>query len=80
MNHLEVELHTFEAQLPLLLKAGAGNYVVIKGSEVAQLLPTFEQALEWAYEHFGFEPFLVKEVQAVEPVIHFSRHVELCAT
>jgi hypothetical protein len=75
MDHLEVELRTFEAHLPDMLKAGAGHFVVIKGERVCQLLDSYEEALDWGYEQFGLEPFLVKEVLATEPLVYFFRHV-----
>lgn len=78
MDYLDVELRTFEANLPDMLKAGTGHFAVIKGEDVCRLLPTYEDALEWGYEHFDLQPFLVKEVQATESVVYFFRHVATC--
>jgi hypothetical protein len=78
MHTLEVEDRVFEEALPDLLKGAQGQWVVIKGSEIKQVLPSYEAALRWAYDAFGLEPFFVKEVAAVEAVAHFSRHIGPC--
>ena len=78
MLTLERERRTYEAALPDMLKAGSGQYVVIRGDEVCKMLPTYEEALRWAYETFGLERFMVKQVNAVEPVVYLSRHLGSC--
>lgn len=75
-----IELQTFEQKLPTMLATHSGEYVVIAGAEVAKFLPTYEQAIEWGYEHFGLERFFVKQVSQDEPVLHFSRAILSCDT
>ena len=79
MPGLDTELETYAAALPDMLKTGIGQFVVIRGDRVCQLLPTYEAALAWGYEAFGLESFLVKEVSAIEPVVHLSSLSTRCA-
>lgn len=79
MRALDTEVATYERELPDLLKGGGGQFVVIRGDEICKILPTYEEALQWAYEQFGLQSFLVRQINAIEPVAHFSRHVGPCA-
>jgi hypothetical protein len=74
---LEKELATYHANLPTLLDQ-EGRYVVIHGDQVASTWQTYEDALKAGYEHFGLEPFLVKQIRAVEPVHYLSRGIPTC--
>jgi hypothetical protein len=68
---LERELAAYRAALPGLLAAGLeGHYVVVGGDEVAGAYPTYEVALGAGYDRFGLDPFLVKQVARVEPILH----------
>lgn len=80
MLTLEAELKTYEASLPDMLKGCEGQYVVICGDEICKVLPTYDEALSWAYDTFGLQRFFVKQVNAIEPVAHFSRDVGPCAS
>ena len=80
MLKLDTERRTYDAALPDMLKAGEGQFVVIRGENICKILPTYEDALNWGYEQFGLEPFLVKQVCAVEPVAFLSRYAGLCAS
>ncbi len=53
--------------------------MVIRGEEVCEFEPTYEQALSSGYEHLGLLPFLVRQVTAVQPQVYYSRHDVLCA-
>jgi hypothetical protein len=67
---LERELRTYTEKLPELL-AQEGKYVLIHQDEVAGTFDTFADAVQAGYERFDLDqPFLVKEITAVEPV-HF---------
>ncbi len=79
MLNLDTERRTYDEALPDMLKAGEGQYVVIRGEEVCKILPTYEDALSWAYEKFGLEQFFVRQVSAVEPAVFYSRYAGLCA-
>ena len=79
-DSLETELKTYEAQKQNLL-ADEGKYVVIHGTKVLGIYATYEDALKVGYEKCKLEPFLVKKIQAVEPVNFVSRDIPLeCPT
>lgn len=73
MLTLHKEQRAYEASLPQMLEKDDGKFVVIQGSEVRNVLGTYEEALNWGYDRFGLEPFFVKQISAEEPVAHFSR-------
>ncbi len=70
LSHLQAELATFKARLPELLLHAEGQFAVIQGDEVAALLISYSDALEFGYGRFGLRPFLVKRVLAAEPVAY----------
>jgi ABC-type tungstate transport system permease subunit len=79
-DSLETELKTYEEQKHNLL-ADEGKYVVIHGKDVLGVYATYEDALKVGYEKCKLEPFLVKKIQAVEPVNFVSRDIPLeCPT
>jgi hypothetical protein len=73
MLMLQMEQRAYEAVLPRMLKDNDGRFVVIRGSEVCNVLGTYEEALNWGYNQFGLDPFFVKQISAEEHVAHFSR-------
>jgi hypothetical protein len=77
LSVLEQERATYEGRKGELLK-NEGQFVLIRGEEVAGIWPTFELALEAGYERFGAVPFMVKQIRAVEPVYQVSRDVLPC--
>ena len=73
------ELTTYEAALPRLLHEHEGEFVVIKNDEVLRFFAHYDEALQWAYETFGLEPFFVKRVAAGEQnTVHFTRDFGPC--
>ena len=79
-DSLETELKTYEAHKHELL-ADEGKFVVIHGAEILGIYGTYEDALKIGYEKCKLEPFLVKKIQAVEPVNFVSRDLSLeCLT
>jgi hypothetical protein len=72
------EIKAFESALPKMLEDCDGQFVVIQGSEVFKVLPTYEAAIEWGYDRFGLDRFFVKQISAEEPVAHFSRDLGTC--
>lgn len=77
---LETELATYKSKLPELI---AGNnerkFVLIHGVDVVDVYGTYEDAIKEGYSKFGLEPFLVKQIQAIEQV-HFISRLMLCHT
>jgi hypothetical protein len=46
------------------------KYVVIHGEDLAGFWETFEDALQVACREFGLEPFLIKKIEAQEPILY----------
>ncbi|MGD0094406.1 MAG: hypothetical protein ABSE73_31240 [Planctomycetota bacterium] len=71
---LEKELQTYRRELEHLLEH-EGMFVLIKEDQVIDFYDTYGDAIKSGYEKFKFEPFFVKQVQAVEPIIYFNREI-----
>jgi hypothetical protein len=68
---LDRELRFYRSHLDDLLGPGdvnEGKYVVIKGTDIAGVCDTFEEALRVGYGTYGPRPFLVKKIERVETV------------
>lgn len=76
---LEKELETYKAKLPELT-ASEGKFVLIHEAEVSGIFDTYADAIKEGYEKFGLNPFLVKQIQAIERVQFISRFVDPCHT
>jgi hypothetical protein len=73
-NPLATELATFE-KLKESLLCHEGKFAVIYKEELLGVYDTYEDALKIGYEKCKLEPFLVKKIQAVEPINYFSRNI-----
>lgn len=71
---LEKELETYRTKLPEL-KEHEGKFVLIHGDTVVDFFAAYEDALKAGYQQFKLEPFLVKQVNAVETVQHVTRPI-----
>lgn len=69
---LETELATYHAKLPEL-KQHEGKYVLIHQDQVIDFFSTYEDAIKSGYQRFELDPFLVKKIAAVEPILQFTR-------
>lgn len=71
---LEKELATYNSKLSEL--AGSeGKYVLVHGDEIVDVLGAYEDALKEGYAKFQLEPFLVKQIHAIEQIQFVSRLV-----
>jgi len=68
---LEKELKTYEENLDSL-KAEEGKFVLIKGEDL-DVFETYEDAIKTGYQRYGLEPFLVKQIHAIEQVQFVTR-------
>jgi hypothetical protein len=75
MLTFQAEIDAFKKALPkLLADHHEGEFAVLKSSNVERVLPTYEQAMNWAYEQYGLhEEFFVKQVLEIPQVTHFHR-------
>ncbi len=69
---IEKELEAFRKKLPSLL-AQEGKFALIHNGEVAGTFDTYADALAEGYKLFKLEPFLVKQIQAVEQAHFIAR-------
>ncbi len=72
----ERELAVYLKKLPELKAENEGRFVLIHGDQVIDIFGSYEGALEAGYGKFGLEPFLVKQIHALEPRQFISRFVE----
>jgi len=71
---LEKELATYQAKLPEL-KRHEGKFVLINGDTVVDFFSTYEDAIKAGYQNFELEPFLVKQIHTIEPILCFTRRI-----
>jgi hypothetical protein len=74
---LEKELATYKSKLPELTES-EGKFVLIHGDDVVDTYTSYEDAIKDGYARFKLEPFLVKQIHAIEQVQFVSRFVERC--
>lgn len=72
---LEKELETYKKNLPDLKAKHEGKYALIHGETVVDTFSTYEDAIKRGYQEFKTQPFLVKQIHAIEPVFFVSRNV-----
>lgn len=69
---LERELETYRAKLPDWTEY-EGKFVLIHAADVVDFYSSYDDAIKVGYATFGLEPFLVKQVNRMEPVQFVSR-------
>jgi hypothetical protein len=74
---LEKELAVYAAKLPEL-KEHEGKFVLIHGDAAIDFFAAYEDAIKIGYDKFGLDPFLVKQIQTIEPAQFVSRLVDPC--
>jgi hypothetical protein len=72
MDILEQEWETYQKHRAELLRQGRGQFVLIKGDEIAGIYANEDDALEAGYERFGVGPLLVQQILEVDEVITFT--------
>ncbi|HYU36197.1 MAG TPA: hypothetical protein VEW48_28905 [Thermoanaerobaculia bacterium] len=75
---LERELEIYLSKLPELKAENEGKFVLIHGDHVIDIFSGYEKAITAGYGQFGMEPFLVKQIQGLEPARFISRFVDPC--
>jgi hypothetical protein len=75
---LEQELETFRNNLQTLKAEHEGKYVLIHGGQVVDVFSTYDDAIKTGYAKFGLNPFLVKQIHALEQAQFVSRFVDPC--
>lgn len=75
---LEKELETYKLKLPELTK-DEGKFVLIHGGDVIDTFTSYEDAIKEGYKNFSLDPFLVKQIHAVEQAQFISRYIDPCS-
>lgn len=60
------------------LAQNQGKYVLVKEDQVIQTFDSYGDALQGGYDRFGLDPFLVKQVSAMEQAHFISRLTAPC--
>ena len=69
---LEKELEAYKKKLPELL-GQEGKFVLFHGEALVGVYTSYEDAVKAGYEKFKLQPFLVRQIQAVDQVQFVSR-------
>jgi len=72
---LTEEMATFRDRLPELLCEHEGEFVLIKGTEIAGVFLDRSEALREGYRRFGIVPLLVRQIVASDPVVYLPNVV-----
>jgi hypothetical protein len=72
---LTEEMATFRDRLPELLREHDGEFVLIKGTEIAGVFSDRSAALREGYRRFGIVPLLVRQIAASDPVVYLPNVV-----
>jgi len=73
---LEKELAVFNQRLPEFKAEHQGKFVLIHGDEVVDFFSSYDDAIKAGYSKFKLDPFLVKQIRALEQVQFISRFVD----
>ena len=49
--------------------------MLIHGDTVVDFFSTYEDAIKAGYQKFELDPFLVKQIHAIEPIFCFTRRI-----
>jgi hypothetical protein len=71
---LDRELGVYNDNLTKLMEQ-TGKFVLIHGDDIVDYFAAYEDAIKAGYQRFGLEPFLVKQINAVQAVQHISRSI-----
>jgi hypothetical protein len=63
---LEENLKFFEEKLPGLLETDEGRFAVGRAGDNFTCWDTYGDAIQYGYERYGLNPFLVKQVERFE--------------
>lgn len=74
MLALEKELATYRSNLSVLL-AQEGKFALVHQNEIVGIYDTYSDALTEGYRLFKLEPFLVKQIEAIETAHFVARAV-----
>ncbi|MFL5327407.1 MAG: hypothetical protein ACJ8C4_00705 [Gemmataceae bacterium] len=69
-TRLATEVATYQRELPRLLAEGReGQFVLIRGSEIIGLFPSWDDARNVGLNRYSMTPFFVKQIAEKEPYL-----------
>ena len=68
---LDVENRTFDQHLPDLLKSDVGKFALVKGDKIIGVFVAIADALSYAYEKYGEQPFFVRQILPMQQPLNF---------
>lgn len=72
---LKEELETYWKNKKKLVDESNGRYVLIKGTSIIGIYESEKDALQDGITRFGNVPFLVKKIEEVEQVQHYTSNI-----
>jgi hypothetical protein len=72
---LAEEMATYRRCLPELLREHQGEFVLIKGTEIAGIFPDLSAGLREGYRRFGIVPLLVRQIAVDDPAVYLPNVV-----
>lgn len=69
---LDQEIQTYEKNLSNLVKSDNNKYVLIKNTSIIDIFESYNDALKFAYNKFGNDTFLIKQIQEFETPLEFT--------
>jgi hypothetical protein len=72
---LAEEMITYRDNLPRLLAEHRGQFVLVKGAEIAGTFGDRSEATSEGYRRFGIVPFLVRQITPDEPTVYLPNVV-----
>ena len=69
---LELEIQTYQEKLPELIQH-EGKYALVHGNDLVNIYGTYEDAIKEGYARFQLQPFMVKQIHAIEQVQQITR-------
>lgn len=72
MNLLGVELEFFDQNREKWCKHHIGKFALIRGTTIHDFYDTYQRSYAVGCDLWGLAPFLIKEVQLVDKIIHLT--------
>ena len=69
---LDQEIKTYNKNLSRLVKNANNKFVLIKNTNIIDTFESYDDALKLAYNKYGNDTFLIKQIQEFESPLEFT--------
>lgn len=69
---LDQEIKTYNDNLSKLVNTANNKFVLIKDNDIIDTFESYNDALKFAYNKFGNDTFLIKQIQEFETPLEFT--------